>query len=143
MSCARVVAVAALALAACAKSHEEELLEDRQEICAGLVPGSFSVRRAAAAFGSGQVPFDHDRDCVTGLVVLTNDRCGAVPATPADHHPERLCRREWLWTSMDATLCNALTGCDYFCEVYSPPSADGQAVDDSVICAARFVRPYP
>lgn len=125
-------------LGLCGKSEDQELLEQRQAICEALVEQGVTVRDAADRFGGAQLPFDEDRNCRAGLTVLQGDRCGVAPGTAGDHHQEVLCRRAWQWEAKDATLCNVVLGCFYWCEVYSAPTSSEAAVDDSVVCAAHF-----
>ncbi len=124
---------ALLGLAACGKSKEHELYDERHATCDRIARDRETVSQASDDFGFIPNSVSGIVSCSTGYQVNGKPPCG--------QDGQELCRRYWQWLANDDALCNA-GNCLYVCEAYSPGPPGGY-VDDSQVCATRFAGGQP
>ena len=136
----RHLALAAVALlgllsAACGKSKEEELFDQRHAACRALVGAPVST--AVAAFpGAGTAQ---------GCSSSAFSPIGAADVCPqaAGEYTEPICVLEWAFYPSDPGLCDPGTGCWYGClarVTEADFAANGTA---AVVCAAQWFSKQP
>lgn len=130
------VAVAAVVVAACGSSKEQQAYDQLKSMCNGLV-GS-TVRQADNQFLSAGVMVASPL-CCPPAGTLKVPIGGTCPPQTADD-PE--CSLYYEWQAFDPSLCDAGTGaCCYICEVRVMKSA--AAGQDTPLCAARWLPKQP
>jgi len=139
VSSPRAVAFLTLAAAvACGGPGANEQLEnERQAICNGLVAQGQSVAQASAAFG-----FTPDRTLSDQAVCQFTDATQGWVLPPGNSCPDATTICEIVWQVSDPTVCGA-NGCVYACVAYLPEDPDGSVSDTSVVCGAKFVSGQP
>lgn len=130
----RAVLLALLALGACGKSKDEELFDQRRQLCFDL-----AVRHATMQEAFVQLSPQHY--CGPAWEAATNfsrPADGTLDGCPFDG--TSLVRERFEWHGLDDSLCSG-SACTYYCVLYYPGTVPAL---DSPICGARFLsRQFP